>query len=86
MNHAEEREGDIKHSLADISAAQSAFGYKVIADLAFGLEQTIEWAKESVACGLASARLASGLLRLAYSALRTYSLWRFLGRLRMPRT
>lgn len=49
VNHAEEREGDIKHSLADISAAQSAFGYKVIADLAFGLEQTIEWAKESVA-------------------------------------
>ncbi|RZU42472.1 SDR family oxidoreductase [Edaphobacter modestus] len=49
LNHAEEREGDIKHSLADISAAQSAFGYKVIADLVFGLEQTIEWAKESVA-------------------------------------
>jgi len=49
VNHAPEREGDIKHSLADISAAQEAFGYKVIADLAYGLEQTIEWAKESVA-------------------------------------
>lgn len=49
LNHAPEREGDIKHSLADISAAQEAFGYKVIADLAYGLEQTIEWARESVA-------------------------------------
>jgi UDP-glucose 4-epimerase len=49
LNHAEEREGDIKHSLADISRARSSFGYQVIADLAFGLEQTIEWAKESVA-------------------------------------
>jgi UDP-glucose 4-epimerase len=48
VNHAPEREGDIKHSLADISAAQEAFGYKVIADLAYGLEQTIEWARESV--------------------------------------
>lgn len=49
INHAPEREGDIKHSLADISQAQKAFGYKVSADLAYGLEQTIEWAKESVA-------------------------------------
>lgn len=49
INHAPEREGDIKHSLADISQAQKAFGYKVSADLAYGLERTIEWAKESVA-------------------------------------
>lgn len=49
VNHAPEREGDIKHSLADISQAKQAFGYKVVADLAYGLEQTIEWAKESMA-------------------------------------
>jgi UDP-glucose 4-epimerase len=49
INHAPEREGDIKHSVADITAAQNAFGYKVVADLAYGLEQTIEWARESVA-------------------------------------
>jgi UDP-glucose 4-epimerase len=49
VNHAPEREGDIKHSLADISRAKAAFGYKVVADLAYGLEQTIEWAKEAVA-------------------------------------
>ncbi|HTF66905.1 MAG TPA: SDR family oxidoreductase [Edaphobacter sp.] len=49
INHAPEREGDIKHSLADISGAQAAFGYKVVADLPYGLEQTIAWAKEAVA-------------------------------------
>jgi len=46
--HAPEREGDIKHSLADISLAQQAFGYKVIADLAYGLEQTIAWSRQPV--------------------------------------
>lgn len=49
INHAPEREGDIKHSLADINRAQHAFGYKVTADLSYGLEQTIEWAKASMA-------------------------------------
>jgi len=48
INHAPEREGDIKHSVADIAAAQNAFGYKVVANLAYGLEHTIEWARESV--------------------------------------
>jgi UDP-glucose 4-epimerase len=48
VNLAPEREGDIKHSVADISAAQEAFNYKIVADLAHGLEQTVEWAKESV--------------------------------------
>jgi UDP-glucose 4-epimerase len=49
VNHAPEREGDIKHSLADIQQAQQAFGYKVVADLTYGLEQTIEWAKVPIA-------------------------------------
>jgi nucleoside-diphosphate-sugar epimerase len=48
VNHAPEREGDIKHSVADISLAREAFGYEVVADLAYGLEQTIAWARESV--------------------------------------
>ena len=48
VNLAPEREGDIKHSVADISLAQQAFGYKVVADLAYGLEQTIAWARETV--------------------------------------
>jgi UDP-glucose 4-epimerase len=49
VNHAPEREGDIKHSLADIQQARQAFGYKVEAGLAYGLEQTIEWARTSMA-------------------------------------
>lgn len=49
VNHAPERDGDIKHSLADIQAAEKAFGYKAVADLSYGLEQTIEWAKMSMA-------------------------------------
>jgi UDP-glucose 4-epimerase len=48
INHAPEREGDIKHSVADISRAQQAFGYKVVADLAYGLEQTIAWCRQPV--------------------------------------
>jgi UDP-glucose 4-epimerase len=48
IHHAPEREGDIKHSLADISLAQRAFNYKVIADLAYGLEQTIAWSRQPV--------------------------------------
>jgi UDP-glucose 4-epimerase len=48
IHHAPERDGDIKHSGADITLAQQAFGYKVVADLGYGLEQTIAWARESV--------------------------------------
>lgn len=48
IRQAPEREGDIKHSLADISRARQAFGYKVVADLAYGLEQTIAWSRQPV--------------------------------------
>jgi UDP-glucose 4-epimerase len=48
INHAPEREGDIKHSLADISLARQAFNYRVIADLSYGLEQTIAWSRQPV--------------------------------------
>jgi UDP-glucose 4-epimerase len=48
INFAPEREGDIKHSLADISLAQQSFDYKVVADLAHGLEQTIAWSRQPV--------------------------------------
>jgi UDP-glucose 4-epimerase len=42
-----EREGDIKHSLADVSLAREAFGYEVVADFRGGLEKTIAWYKGS---------------------------------------
>lgn len=45
--HEAERTGDIKHSGADITLAQQCFGYKVVADLGYGLEQTIAWARET---------------------------------------
>jgi UDP-glucose 4-epimerase len=48
VKHEAERNGDIKHSGADISLAEREFGYKVVADLAYGLEQTIAWARENV--------------------------------------
>lgn len=43
VNHGEERKGDIKHSLADISAAQTAMGYKTLVGFEEGLKRTVEW-------------------------------------------
>jgi len=42
VNFKPEREGDIRHSLADISLAQQVFGYRVVAGFRDGLEKTIE--------------------------------------------
>jgi len=38
-----ERGGDIKHSLADISKAEAALGYKPEIDFEEGLRRTVEW-------------------------------------------
>src|SRR5579859_4207786 len=38
-----ERGGDIKHSLADISKAEAALGYKPTVDFEEGLRGTVEW-------------------------------------------
>jgi len=40
---APERGGDIKHSLADISKAEAALGYKPVVDFEDGLRRTVEW-------------------------------------------
>lgn len=45
-NHGAEREGDIKHSLADISRAQAAMGYKPGVDFEEGLRRTVEWYRQ----------------------------------------
>ncbi len=45
VKYGEERTGDIKHSLADISPAEKAFGYKPKVDFEEGLRRTIEWYK-----------------------------------------
>lgn len=39
------RKGDVRHSLADISAAQAAFGYRPTVDLAEGLQEYMTWAR-----------------------------------------
>jgi UDP-glucose 4-epimerase len=38
-----EREGDIKHSLADISKAEAHLGYMVKVHFEEGLRRTVEW-------------------------------------------
>jgi nucleoside-diphosphate-sugar epimerase len=38
-----ERGGDIKHSLADISAAEKHLGYKAKVSFQDGLQRTVEW-------------------------------------------
>jgi UDP-glucose 4-epimerase len=42
-----EREGDIRHSLADISLAESVFGYRVVTSFSEGLEKTIAYYREA---------------------------------------
>src|SRR5580698_10409432 len=42
-SYGPERGGDIKHSLADISKAESALGYKPAVDFEEGLRRTVEW-------------------------------------------
>ena len=41
--YGEERAGDIKHSLADISKAEAGLGYKPKVDFEEGLRRTVEW-------------------------------------------
>lgn len=43
-----EREGDIKHSLADISKAEAGLGYKALVDFEEGLKRTVEWYREQM--------------------------------------
>ncbi len=43
VHYAPERAGDIKHSLADISAAEKRLRYKVLVNFEDGLRRTVEW-------------------------------------------
>jgi UDP-N-acetylglucosamine/UDP-N-acetyl-alpha-D-glucosaminouronate 4-epimerase len=52
VEYAPEREGDIKHSLADISLAAKALGYQPKVSFEEGLQRTVEWYRgESKAAG-----------------------------------
>ena len=43
VKHAAEREGDVKHTLANISKANQDFGYEPLVHFWEGLEKTFEW-------------------------------------------
>jgi UDP-glucose 4-epimerase len=45
IEHGPPRKGDVRHSLADISAARMAFGYAPAVGLAEGLAEYMVWAK-----------------------------------------
>ncbi|MGP0098029.1 MAG: SDR family oxidoreductase [Terriglobales bacterium] len=45
VEYAPERGGDIKHSLADITKAQTRLGYRVLVNFEDGLRRTVEWYK-----------------------------------------
>jgi UDP-glucose 4-epimerase len=44
-----ERGGDIKHSLADITQAETHLGYKPLVNFEEGLRRTVEWYKTEAA-------------------------------------
>ena len=46
-NYVPARAGDVKHSLADITAARELIGYEPIVSFKDGLAQAIEWYKEN---------------------------------------
>ena len=49
VHHTAERTGDVKHSLADISAARAALGYEPSVNFDEGLRRTVEWYRASMA-------------------------------------
>lgn len=47
ISYGPEREGDIKHSYADISRARNILGYQPQTSILEGLRQTLAWFEES---------------------------------------
>jgi UDP-glucose 4-epimerase len=45
VRYAEERGGDVKHSLADISQATECFGYEPLVQFREGMKRTVAWYK-----------------------------------------
>jgi UDP-glucose 4-epimerase len=48
VEHGPPRKGDVRHSLADISAARAAFGYEPTVDMKSGLAEYMRWAKQEM--------------------------------------
>jgi len=49
--HADERAGDVKHSLADLDAAKRLIGYEPVVGFEPGLEATVAWYREQAGVG-----------------------------------
>ncbi len=54
-----DREGDIKHSLADIALAEKHLGYKTLVKFEEGLARTVNWYREAFPAVAAQANLVS---------------------------
>jgi UDP-glucose 4-epimerase len=48
IEHGPPRKGDVRHSLADISAAEIAFGYEPTKELEEGLAEYMQWARKEM--------------------------------------
>jgi UDP-glucose 4-epimerase len=48
IQHGAPRKGDVRHSLADISAAAAAFGYQPAVSLEAGLQEYMDWSKRAL--------------------------------------
>jgi UDP-glucose 4-epimerase len=44
--YAKDREGDVKHSLADLTRAEQNLGYKPLVSFEDGLQKTVDWYKK----------------------------------------
>ena len=53
-----DRIGDVKHSLADISAARAAFGYEALVGFEDGLRKTVDWYREQSTSNVLSSQSA----------------------------
>jgi UDP-glucose 4-epimerase len=49
VRYAQSREGDVKHSKADISRATRALGYQAQIQFRVGMERTVAWYREQAA-------------------------------------
>lgn len=52
IDHAPPRKGDVRHSLADISAAHRAFGYRPSVQLEDGLDEYMTWLRRQPASAI----------------------------------
>ena len=49
--HGPDQPGDVKHSLADITAARESLGYEPLVSFEDGLRKTVDWYKKSLRVG-----------------------------------